>query len=66
MRLVAMLDDLWFVADAGASTGPFTRTEVEARLADGRFQNALVWRPTWTAWEPIGNHCHSHVAARSQ
>jgi hypothetical protein len=56
MRLVAMLDDLWFVADAGASTGPFTRAEVEARLADGRFQNALVWRPTWTAWEPLSKH----------
>ena len=58
-----MLDDLWFVGDAGASTGPFTRAEIESRLADGRFQNALVWQPTWTSWEPLSDHFASAASA---
>lgn len=51
-----MLDDLWFVAEGKSWSGPFTAEEMAARVHDGRFRDALVWKPQWQNWVPIGAH----------
>lgn len=48
-----MLEDLWFVAEGTAQSGPFTADEMRARINDGRFIGARTWKPGWTDWQPI-------------
>jgi hypothetical protein len=51
-----MLDDLWFVAEGTARSGPFTADELRARVNDGRFAGGRTWKPGWTDWQPIEAH----------
>jgi len=45
----------WFVAVKGRSQGPFSRAEVTAGLAAGRFtRETMVWRDGFSEWLPIG------------
>lgn len=48
---------LWHVSEQGQAYGPYTTEMLQSRIKSGRFtRQALVWRPDFSAWQPIKIH----------
>ncbi|MEZ6022014.1 MAG: GYF domain-containing protein [Hyphomonadaceae bacterium] len=52
-----MLEDIWFIAQAGVQSGPYSAEEVRGQIeAGGLHAGALIWRPGMHDWTPITAH----------